>query len=113
MEDPKIGCVGHVCSFFKIPWVKSLVAFIIFLAIFIAGVRFGEHNSKGGDFRSFGNDSFRSQPMGRGNFDQNYFREINSVDDNAIAPQDGQGGVSQKQQVQGTEPKSIPTTSNQ
>ena len=39
MEDSK----NNFVSFFQMPWVKALIAFIIFLLIFLAGAAFGSH----------------------------------------------------------------------
>ena len=39
MEDSK----NNLGSFFQLPWVKALIAFIVFLLIFLAGAAFGSH----------------------------------------------------------------------
>ena len=67
MEDSK----NNFGSFFQLPWVKALIAFIVFLLIFLAGAAFGSHYGRSNGFiRSQtlngqrGNMMYRSNRLG-------------------------------------------------
>ena len=64
MEDSK----NNLGSFFQLPWVKALIAFIVFLLIFLAGAAFGSHFGRSNGFiRSQMLNSQRSSVMHRSN----------------------------------------------
>jgi hypothetical protein len=48
MEDTKKDIFQSISSFFQLPWVKALVAFIIFFLIFLAGFNFGRECGRQG-----------------------------------------------------------------
>ena len=105
-------------SFLNVWWIKSLLGFVVLLAIFCAGVCFGEHHmGMRGDMRGCGGRMFNNVTglqNGAGNqlrkMDGTGLQQNNVVNkDNAVAPANGQ--TDNTQQPGGLNPgaETVPT----
>jgi len=74
MEDSKKDIYNSITSFFQLPWVKALIAFIIFTVIFCAGAKFGSQYGRSGGHNEFmggqRGGNFMGQMMGGKNQNQ-------------------------------------------
>lgn len=88
MEETKGNFICKKFGCLNIWWIKSLVTFIILLAIFCAGVSFGEHHGnframRGGDVRA---NMFGSQRQNNGMMPGNFGRQGKRLNNGGVVP---------------------------